>query len=61
MGWGGVGWARGVEKRYFPPFGSVEKTEGRENRGENKSPGPTKIHLPKSGRKQKREKAPILK
>ena len=57
--WGGGGC--GVEKRYFPLFGSVEKTEGRENRGENKSPGPTKIHLPKSGRKQKRKKAPILK
>ena len=51
--WGG--------KCYFPLFGSVEKTEGRENKGENKSPGPTKIHLPKSGRKQRREKAPILK
>ena len=48
-------------KCYFPPFGSVEKTEGMENRGENKSPGPTKIHLPKLGRKQRREKAPILK
>ena len=48
-------------KCYFPPFGLVEKTEGRENKGENKSPGPTKIHLPKSGRKQRREKAPILK
>ena len=46
---------------YFPPFGSAEKTEGKENRGENKSPGPTKIHLPKSGRKQRREKALILK
>ena len=51
--WGG--------KCYFPPFGSAEKTEGKENRGENKSPGPTKIHLPKSGRKQRREKALILK
>jgi len=48
-------------KCYFPPFGSAEKTEGRENKRENKSLGPTKIHLPKSGRKQKREKAPILK
>ena len=51
--WGG--------KCYFPPFGSAEKTEGKENRGENKSPGPTKIHRPKSGRKQRREKALILK
>ena len=49
------------EKCYFPPFGSAEKTEGKENRRENKSPGPTKIHLPKSGRKQRREKALILK
>ena len=48
-------------KCYFPPFGSAEKTEGKENREENKSPGPTKIHLPKSGRKQRREKALILK
>ena len=48
-------------KCYFPPFGSTEKTEGRENRGENKSLGPTKIHLPKLGRKQRREKALILK
>ena len=47
-------------KCYFPPFGSTEKTEGRENRGENKSLGPTKIHLPKLGRKQRREKALIL-
>ena len=41
----------GGGKCYFPPFGSAEKTEGKENRGENKSPGPTKIYLPKSGRK----------
>ena len=36
-------------KCYFPSFGSAEKTEGKENRGENKSSGPTKIHPPKSG------------
>ena len=48
-------------KCYLPPFGSGDKTEGRENRGENKSPRPTKIHLPKSRRKQRREKALILK
>ena len=51
--WGG--------KCYFPLFGSVEKTKRRENRGENKSLGPKKIHLLKSRRKQRREKAPILK
>ena len=48
-------------KCYFPLFGSVEKTKRRENRGENKSLGPKKIHLLKSRRKQRREKAPILK
>ena len=49
-------WGR---KYYFPLFGSGEKTERRENRRENKSLGPTKIYLPKSGRKLRREKAPI--
>ena len=47
------------EKILFPLFGSGEKTERRENMRENKSLGPTKIYLPKSGRKQRREKAPI--